>query len=195
MTFLLTESLRCLRTTTTETTLTPAQPHRLVPCCQHPQESSESSEYLISCLSGSIQIKFSNIRQKQGLEIEIKFSFRKIKMLHFYIPDFTTWDSRLTTTIILQCPSQIWPLPWNLSRYFPGRNELFLRTYLSCVMDWMFMPLTLPPNPNDSIRKWGLWEIISLWGWSRYEWNWCPYRRGQKASLSLFQLCEHTIRS
>ena len=39
-----------------------------------------------------------------------------------------------------------------------------------CVRDWMFVaPQShmLKPNPQcDSTRRWGLWEVVSWWGWS-----------------------------
>ena len=37
------------------------------------------------------------------------------------------------------------------------------------------------PNPQgDSIRRWGLWQVMRSWGWGPHEWDECPYKRGPR---------------
>lgn len=44
-----------------------------------------------------------------------------------------------------------------------------------------FLYWTLNPR-CDGIRQWGLQEVITSWGWSPQEWDWCPqWERQQRA--------------
>lgn len=40
-------------------------------------------------------------------------------------------------------------------------------------------------------RGGGLWKVFRAWGLHPHKWNWCPYKRGQKALLPLLPR-EHT---
>ena len=67
-------------------------------------------------------------------------------------------------------------------------GTLMWTTDSGCAGGWAhpLKPPVLKPNLQCAgIRKWGLWEVIRLWGWSPSEWDQCPYKRGSRETLTL----------